>query len=137
MEEKIKRLKEVEEKIEDSLFIKKGIYNRAEVEAIEITNEITKLELEKTKLKKEIDKEVLLKFEETKEKKYFGGIGVKEYSTLEYDKNKALSWAKEKDMFLILDTKEFEKVAENLNLDFVKTEKKPKVTYPKVIKFEE
>lgn len=137
MKDQIIKLKELEEKIEDALLIKKGIYSKAEEKASFITNTLTQLELERIELKKEIEVQILQKFKETAEKKYFGDIGIKEYKEINYDKDEAFKWAKEKDMFLKLDDKAFDKAAESLNLPFVKIEKKPKVTFPKIIKIEE
>lgn len=88
-------------------------------------------------LKSEIESEAVKLFEETKEKKYYGGIGVQERTELEYDEAVALNWAMEKKMFLQLDKKGFEKAVPSINVDFVKSKKVPKATFPKEIKLEE
>jgi len=87
-------------------------------------------------LKTEIDRTAITLFEETGIKKLYGGIGIRETKTLSYDNEKALNFAKEKNMFLALDKKAFDKVAVSLNLDFVESGTVSKVTYPKVIKLE-
>jgi len=85
-------------------------------------------------LKTGIDTTALALFGETGDKKLYGGIGIRETKTLSYDKEKALDFAKEKNMFLALDKKAFDKVAVSLNLDFVESGTVAKVTFPKVIK---
>lgn len=77
------------------------------------------------------------RFKEDKVKKLFGGLGIREVQVISYDENTALKWAKEKDMFIALDKKAFEKAVEGLNLDFVEIKKEPQVTYPKEYKIEE
>ena len=79
----------------------------------------------------------LFEFAETGEKKLFGGIGIREKTVIKYDEAKALEWAKEKDMFVQLDKKSFEKAATGLSLDFVKIEKDIQVTFPKEVKIDE
>jgi hypothetical protein len=75
-----------------------------------------------------------LYFQETQEKNLFGGYKIQERKVIEYDNDKALTWAKEKDMFLTLDKKAFDKAIEGLNLDFVTIKKEPSLTIPKIIK---
>lgn len=137
MEEKIKQLKEKFESLEEFQKEKKEKDTKHAESIKTIVSGISTVTKEIGDLKKEISKEVLVKFEETKEKKYYGGIGVKEYKTLTYDSVKALTWAKEKDICLTLDKKSFEKIAESQLLDFVDVSTDPKVTYPKVIKIED
>ena len=94
-------------------------------------------ETEIISVKEKIDTKVLQEFDKTKEKKYYGGIGVQERSEINYDEVQVLEWAKEKKLFLQLDKKAFEKVAESIGAPSVTVEKKAKVTYPKVIKLED
>jgi len=70
----------------------------------------------------------------TNEKKMYGGIGIRVGKKLEYNSEKAFNFAKEKDMFLMLDKKAFEKVAAGLKLDFVEELNNVIVTFPKEIK---
>ena len=138
MEEKIKELKQLEDKITELLLKQKEEKEKfLEITIKPLTEELTELEVRKSEIKSEIESNVLQKFKETKEKKYYGGIGVREYKEIIYDYNVVFKWAKEKDMFLALDKKAFEKAVEGLNLDFVKFDKKPKVVFPKEIKLEE
>ncbi len=84
-------------------------------------------------IKNKLITEALEEFKKTGNKKLLGGIGIREGSTMTYDPEKALKFAKEKDMFLQLDKKAFEKVAPSLCLDFVFPSKKTTVTFPKVV----
>ena len=86
------------------------------------------------KLKDSLTAEALEEFKDTGEKKLLGGIGIREGSTLSYPADKALEFAKEKNMFLALDKKSFDKVAGDLGLPFVTTGTKTTVTFPKVVK---
>ena len=74
-------------------------------------------------------------YKETGDKKLLGGIGIRVSKKIDYDPAEALKFAKEKNMFLQLDKKAFEKVAGGLGLDFVKSKDIETVTYPKEIKF--
>ena len=76
-------------------------------------------------------------YAETGSKKLTGGLGIRCGKTLDYDEAKAFAFAKEKDMFLQLDKKSFEKAAPSLGLDFVTQSEKISVTFPKEIKLEE
>ena len=85
----------------------------------------------------EIEGEIKTEFKNNpKVKKFYGGFGVQERKELIYDEEKALSYAKQKDICLQLDVKAFEKVAETLKLDFVEIKTNVKVTTPKEIKLE-
>ena len=85
-------------------------------------------------LKNTIGPLAVAEYKETGEKKMWGGIGIQEKKSIAYDSDKALAFAKEKDMFLILDTATFEKASATLGLDFVKIEKTPRATFPKEFK---
>jgi hypothetical protein len=87
-------------------------------------------------VKTEIKPEALAEFEATGNKKLVGGIGIRETSFIEYDESQAFKFAKEKDMFLQLDKKAFDKAAGSLALDFVKTGRRPSVTFPKEVKLD-
>lgn len=75
-------------------------------------------------------------YSETGSKQLTGGLGIRCGKTLEYDESKAFEFAKEKDMFLQLDKKAFEKAAPSLGLDFVTQSEKISVTFPKEIMLE-
>lgn len=87
---------------------------------------------------KEVLKEIaLVGFEKDGEKKRLGGIGIRVSKYLDYNNAKAFDWAKEKDLCLQLDKKQFEGFAKSGNLDFVEMKNKVIVTFPKEIKVEE
>lgn len=94
-------------------------------------------------LRKTIGEEVVADFKVSKTKKFFGGIGVQEREKIEYDSSKVFEWAKSKNMFIMLDTKSFEKSAEAMIKadpvikDLVTITKEPKATFPKEIKLED
>jgi len=129
-EEKVKKLKEVLDKeneisnkiSEENLKYKKTIEN--------FTKELSSLKEKEKEIKSEIEPLALSMFKESGSKKFFGSIGIREKKIISYDEDKALNWAKEKDMFITLDKKAFEKAAENLKLDFVEIKKEPTVSYP-------
>jgi len=98
------------------------------------TTEIIKATKEQIeKIKQEINPLAVAEYESTGEKKLIGGIGIQCRKTLDYDESKAFEFAKQKQMFLQLDKKSFEKVAASLGLDFVKEGEKVIVTFPKEI----
>ena len=96
-------------------------------------------EEEITKLRDTISVEALEEYKENgrSSKKLSGGIGIREKSVISYDEEKALEFAKEKDLFLSLDKKTFEKSAPTLNLSWVTVKKEETVTFPKMINLEE
>lgn len=87
-------------------------------------------------LKSVISELAIDEFKASGSKKLFGGIGIRETTRISYDEKEAFGFAREKDMFLSLDKKAFEKAAESLGLDFVKIEKVPQATFPKEIVIE-
>lgn len=136
MENDVKFLKEFQDSLVRRKEILKQKKDQFEKDNIDLITSINNFEEGISTLKEKIEKQAITLFESTKEKKLFGGIGIQERVDIQYDENEALKWAKEKDMFLILDVKSFEKAVQGLKLDFVKMDKKPKVTFPKEIKFE-
>lgn len=87
-------------------------------------------------LKLPIVEEAKKEFKETGVKKLYGGVGIKETTSISYDLVKATEWAKEKQMFITFDQKAFEKAALSLSLDWVTSSKEPTVTFPKEWKLE-
>ena len=69
-------------------------------------------------------------------KQRLGGIGIRIMKKLVYDNDEAFKWAKEKDLFLKLDVKGFEKVAKTGEVDFVSFEESTTVTFPSKINME-
>jgi len=85
-------------------------------------------------LKNTIGPLAIAEFKETGHKKMWGGVGVRETTSVNWDHDKALAFAKEKDMFLILDDATFKKAAPTLGLDFVTVTTEPRATFPKEFK---
>ena len=137
MKEELKEIVDIQNKIEE---LEKSI--KEEKEKFEESIKPNKVKIEALKsrllpLKETIESDVLKKYEETKEKKYEGGVGVQERKVINYDEEKVFEWALDKKMFLSLDKKSFEKVAENIGAPTVKVEKKIIATWPKTIKLED
>jgi len=61
------------------------------------------------------------------------GVGIREMTRLEYDKEVAFTWAVEHTMALKLDVLAFEKVAKASPLDFVKVFQQPQATIARVL----
>jgi len=81
-------------------------------------------------LKIELTAEALSDYEANPASKTLdGGIKIRSSQSVEYDDSAALKWAKEKDMFLTLDKKAFEKAAAGMGLEFVKIVTVNKVTF--------
>lgn len=131
-----KQVRELKGLIDRQLSVKSG-YDSAKRDFEEFTSGSVLLlkELSADITAKKAEIEVLAKadFAKNKIKKLFGGVGIQEKSLCKYDMKDALKFAKEKDMFLLLDKKSFETAAGGLDLDFVTSEKVVKVTFPKVI----
>jgi hypothetical protein len=119
---------------QEELSNRKELFNKSNEHLMQ---EIEELKTKLNDVYGEIETDIKQKFNEDKSvKKFYGGFGIQEKKKIEYDFQTALKWAKEKDMFITLDTKSFEKAVEGLNLDFVKLDKEPQVTTPKEIKLD-
>jgi len=137
MKEEIVKLKEKSDLLESLKEEKKIIQDKFLEENKVLFNNIKLIEDEVHWLKEKVGNNCLQEYTISKNKTFYGGIKIKEYSNIEYDEKEALKWAKEKDMFLSLDKKAFEKAVDSLDLEFVTVSKQPKVTYPKIIKLED
>lgn len=137
MKEKLKEIVYIQNEIEE---LEKVIKKEKEKFEESIESNKVKIEALKSKLlplKETIESDVLKKYEETKEKKYEGGVGVQERKVINYDEEKVFEWALDKKMFLSLDKKSFEKVAENIGAPTVEVGTKTIVTWPKTILLED
>ena len=83
-----------------------------------------------------IKEDGLIEFQETHLKKLTGGLGVRIMTELEYDEDKAFNWAKEHNLCLELNKKEFKNISKTQKLDFVVRFEKIIITFPKEIKLE-
>ena len=137
MKEKVQNYKKILELIaeqEKNLNIMKTTYEDSIKPIIEGLNTLKeKLDIEK----KNIEEQILKEFKETGNKKFIGGIGVQERKIIEYDEIEVFKWALDKKMFLSLDKKAFEKVAENIGAPTVVIGKKTIATFPKEIVLED
>lgn len=128
---KLDEVKDSKKKLKDAYDLEKAPLDTAEEK---INEEIADLKLC-------ISEAALADFKISRNKSQLGGVKVQEgtNTSIEYSEKVALKFAKEKDMFLVLDKKAFEKAAPSLNLDFVAVKTIPvrKVTFPKVIKLED
>ena len=123
-----------EQKVLDELNVKKAEFDAANRELIE---RLAQHREQVSSLKEELKLEAEAEFNTTGLKKLLGGVGIRVGSSLGYEPDKALSWAKEHQLCLKLDVKEFEAIAKTQDLDFVTKEDKVTVTFPKEIKLED
>ena len=100
-------------------------------------NQINNAKVELNLLKEIVEKEARKEYATTNEKKLLGGIGIRETTNYLYTKESAIKWAKEHNLCLQLDEKAFKQIIKVQKLDFVKSENKIQVTFPKVIKLED
>lgn len=131
----------LKEKMDDLAVCKVEMKNRKE--AFDIANKELSAIIAETEqviiaLKDSLSTEAMAEFEKDPTvKKLDFGIGIQERTAISYNYDEALKFAKGKDMFLALDKKAFEKVAPSLGLDFVNSDKKTIVTFPKELKINE
>jgi len=127
-----------------------GVIKSLDEKKTEYESSIKELEEKKVELSTKIastkvliEADVLVDFKTTANKSYYGGIGVQERKKITYDSAIVFAWAKVKGMFIVLDSKAFEKSAEAMIAadpiiaKAVKITKEPQVTYPKEIKLED
>jgi hypothetical protein len=67
-------------------------------------------------------------YNETGNKQPVAGVGIRETTSIDYNKDEALKWAKSHDMALSLDTKAFEKIVKVSPPEFVKVTTVPQAT---------
>lgn len=123
------------QKLVDDLNKKKADFEKDNASLIEDIKKMNEnIEIDKNILKAE----ALMEYNETKNKKLSGGLGIRNTKTMSYDANKALEWCMEKKLCLTLDKKAFEKVADiTPNLEWVTKGNIDSVTFPSEIKIDE
>ena len=87
-------------------------------------------------IKEKVRVEAVEEYVKTGFKKLLGGIGIRILSKLVYFEPEAMTWAEENMPIAIkrvLDKKQFESFAKSSELDFVESEEKTVVTFPKEI----
>jgi hypothetical protein len=132
MKEKLKYLASAMAVLQEQQDRLKDLKARFDKENAELLRSIADRRDYIARLKSEIEPDAISEFKTTGEKKLSGGIGIREITQIAYNPDEVLQWAKDKDMFLVLDVKSFDKAAPSLNLDFVSITKQPKVTFPKL-----
>ncbi len=125
-----KKLSEELSKLEENLQKKKRDF---EYNIIYLKTAIEEKKFQLQEPKRVLEEEAKEEFSKTGKKKLDGGIGIREKKKLIYDEKEAFEWAKNTGTCLQLDKKKFEKVAPEMT-DFVKEEKETQVTFPKEIK---
>ncbi len=122
MKDKVKELKKAIEDLEskkDALMVLEGQFK---VQHASEYREVENLKEKIETLKSEIQPLALKEFEKNNEKHLYGGVGIrvgKDKVIYTYKDSDALKFAKEKDMFLMLDKKAFEKAIPGLSVDFI------------------
>ena len=104
-----------------------------------VVRELERVKQLREELETEIRDEAISKFKETGEKK-FGQIGIRLTKRLDYENEKALTWAGLNMPIAVkkvLDKKQFETFAKVNELDFVNIEEIPTATIPTEIKTED
>ena len=79
----------------------------------------------------------LAEFEKTGIKQLLGGLGVQERVEIFYDEKSAFNWAKEHNLCLQLNKREFEKLAKTQEIDLVSKKQRILITFPKAIEVSE
>lgn len=133
--ETVEKLKEVLVSLNEKKEILKQLQEKFNVENKDLINEIANLNTEFEKQTAIVKYDAIEEFKVNGVKKLVGGIGIRETKDISYNEADALKWAKEKDMFITLDKKAFEKSAESLNLEFVNVNKVIQATIPKEFNF--
>jgi len=113
--ERLQQLREALESIENELADSKAIW---EEENRDLLNDKEETETELRELDCEIRDTRVAIYDGTDKSKIFG-VGVREYTHLDYDQKVAYDWAVEHNMFLTLAKIPFEKYARYGKLDFV------------------
>ena len=114
---------------EDFLYRK----NQFELTNKELINQINNIGSKILETNMEIKEEATLLFKETGDKKLFGGISIREGINVIFEPAIAYEWALEHKMCLKLDETAFKKIAKMQDLEFVQTEEKITVCFPKEI----
>jgi hypothetical protein len=133
--ETVEKLKEVISSLKEKKEILKQLQEKFNIENKDLINEMVNLNTEVETQTAIVKYDAIEEFKVNGVKKLVGGIGIRETKDLSYNEADALKWAKEKDLFITLDKKAFEKSAESLNLEFVNVNKVIQATIPKEFNF--
>lgn len=130
----------IREVVKDNKETKAKMYDEFEMSHSGFTELMKTNQESQATLEEELRILALEEFERTKEKKMYGGVGIRMSPTIEYDPTKALDLAKERNMALLptqLDKKAFEKIAKATKIDFVTIGEIPRATIPTKIEIED
>jgi hypothetical protein len=133
--ETVENLKEVISSLKEKKEILKQLQEKFNNENKDLINEMVNLNTEVETQTAIVKYDAIEEFKVNGVKKLVGGIGIRETKVISYNEADALKWAKEKDLFITLDKKAFEKSAESLNLEFVNVNKVIQATIPKEFNF--
>ena len=133
--ETVENLKEVISSLKEKKEILKQLQEKFNIENKDLINEMVNLNTEVETQTAIVKYDAIEEFKVNGVKKLVGGIGIRETKDISYNEADALKWAKEKDLFITLDKKAFEKSAESLNLEFVNVNKVIQATIPKEFNF--
>jgi len=128
------KLEELNHKLKTN---KELVMHKFEEENQLLMQEIFDLDDLQNNVKDKFKEQALVMFEKTQQKKLIGGIGIRVGTNLLYEPEKALSWAKEHNLALYLDKRNFEQLAKTQPIDFVIKEEKITVTFPRKFEFAE
>ena len=130
----LKRELELLEEQQENLAERKETFNQQNASLIE---HISQLKMSIDDCKAILKENAEVEYEKTGDKKLLGGIGIRISTQLTYDEKEALEWAKNHQLCLTLNKKEFETLAKIQEIGFVKKQEKITVTFPKEIVIEE
>jgi len=133
--ETVEKLKEITVSLNEKKELLKQLQEKFNNENKTLLEEIVSLNTQLEEQTAIVKYDAIEDFKVNGVKKLVGGIGIRETKDISYNETEALKWAKEKDLFITLDKKAFEKNAESLNLEFVKVNKVVQATIPKEFNF--
>lgn len=136
---KTETVKELQQALEEQMTLKESL--SAKMVAFEEENAVTISALKEQATRVESIKEIirtdaLKEFGETGEKKFVGGIGIREITELVYETEKAIDWCRENMPVAVverLEKKTFDSFAKNNDVPIVTRKKIAAVTFPKNI----
>jgi len=134
------KLKELKSLIEEQEENNKIIYaSRVEFEESQVDNYTInqKISEEIDILREDLKIDAIELYEKDGNKKLYGGLGIRITKVLDYSQDTAFKWALEHKLCIMLNKREFEKIAKTQDIDFVTKGENIIVTFPKEIKLED
>lgn len=137
MREALIRISELRETVTDDKEVKRQLYEDFEKSNGGLFEVMRNKQEELTAIEESLRVVALEEYEKTKEKKLYGGIGIRIAKVLGYNDKEALDWAMEHNMALQLNKRAFEKIAKSTPIEFVTIKDAPKATIPVKIEIED